>query len=61
MKALHIEDRFHPNLGHQLNNFATLHDPRIEFHILCSNSFLPWKGTDTQKILDVSDKEFEKK
>jgi len=61
MKVLHIEDRFHPNLGHQLNNFAKLHDPRIEFHILCSNSFLPWKGTDTQKILDVSDKEFEKK
>ena len=60
MKVLHIEDRFHPNLGHQLNNFAKLHDPRIEFHILCSNSFLPWKGTDTQKILDVSDKEFEK-
>lgn len=61
MKVIHIEDRFHPNLGHQLNNFAKLHDPRIEFHILCSNSFLPWKGTDTQKILDVSDKEFEKK
>ena len=61
MKVLHIEDRFHPNLGHQLNNFAKLHDPRIEFHILCSDSFLPWKGTDSQIIMNVSDKEFEKK
>jgi hypothetical protein len=61
MKVLHIEDRFHPDLGHQINNFAKMHDARIEFHILSSDSFLPWKGTDSQKILDVSDKEFEKK
>jgi glycosyltransferase involved in cell wall biosynthesis len=61
MKILHIEDRFHPKLGHQLNNFAKLHDPEIEIHILCSDSFLPWKGTDSQLIMNESDKDFEKK
>ncbi len=61
MKILHIEDRFHPGLGHQINNFAKLHDPNIEFHILSSNSFYPWKGTDSKEIITVSDKEFEKK
>ena len=61
MKILHIEDRFHPGLGHQVNNFAKLHDPKIEFHILSSNSFYPWKGTDVKELIDVSDKEFERK
>ena len=61
MKILHIEDRFHPGLGHQINNFAKLHDPKIEFHILSSNSFYPWKGTDREEIITVFDKEFEKK
>ena len=61
MKVLHIEDRFHPGLGQQINNFAKLHDPKIEFHILSSNSFYPWKGTDSKKIITISDKEFEKK
>lgn len=61
MKILHIEDRFHPGLGQQLNNFAKLHDPKIEFHILSSNSFAPWKGTDPEEIITISDKEFEKK
>lgn len=61
MKILHIEDRFHPGLGHQINNFAKLHHPKIEFHILSSNSFYPWKGTDREEIITVSDKEFEKK
>jgi len=53
MKILHIEDRFHPGLGHQINNFAKLHDPNIEFHILSSNSFYPWKGTDSKEIITV--------
>ena len=61
MKILHIEDRFHPGLGQQLNNFTKLHDPKIEFHILSSNSFAPWKGTDPKEIITVLDKEFEKK
>ena len=61
MKVLHVEDRFHPGLGHQINNFARLHDPKIEFHILSSDSFYPWKGTDPKEIFNISDKEFEKK
>ncbi|MBL7127377.1 MAG: glycosyltransferase family 4 protein [Ignavibacteria bacterium] len=61
MKILHIEDRFHPGLGHQINNFAKLHDPRIEFHILSSNSFYPWKGSNPKEIITISDKDFEKK
>ena len=60
MKVLHIEDRFHPNMGYQINYFAELHNPEISFYIITSKSFSIWKGIDSRHILN-EDKIFEEK
>ncbi len=60
MKVLHIEDRFHPNMGYQINYFAELHNPVISFYIITSKSFSIWKGIDSRHILN-EDKIFEEK
>ncbi len=59
MKVLHIEDRFHPDMGYQVNYFAEFHDQSIDFNILSSNSFSIWGGTDQDYILTKRDREFE--
>lgn len=61
MKILHIEDRFHPDMGYQINFFARYHKPSIEFKILTSDSVSIWQGADAKKLFTVSDPEFEKK
>jgi len=61
MRILHIEDRFHPLMGYQPNFFAKYHDPAHEFHILSSNSFSIWDGTDRNYVLNEIDRECEKK
>lgn len=61
MKILHIEDRFHPDMGYQINYFAEYHNPGTEFHILSSESFSLWKGVDKEDIINNRDREFEKK
>lgn len=61
MRILHIEDRFHPSMGYQPNFFAKYHDPLHEFHILSSDSFSIWDGTDREHILNTLDKDFEKR
>ena len=61
MKILHIEDRFHPEMGYQINFFSKYHKPDDEFIILSSDSFSLWEGTDANDILLIKDCEFEKK
>ena len=58
---MHIEDRFHPDMGYQVNYFAEFHNPDTEFHILSSRSLSLWKGTDAHDVFTVRDREFEKK
>ncbi len=58
-KVLHIEERFHPLMGYQLNFFAKYHSEKVDFHILTSKSLSLW-NVDINTILDA-DKEFEKK
>jgi glycosyltransferase involved in cell wall biosynthesis len=61
MKIVHIEDRFHPEMGYQINFFSKYHNPADEFIILSSNSFSLWDGTDASKLLLMKDSEYEKK
>lgn len=57
MKILHIEDRFHPEMGYQINFFAKYHNPKDEFIILSSNSLSLW-NKNIDEVL-TSDKKFE--
>lgn len=61
IKILHIEDRFHPDYGYQLNNIAAVHHPEFDFYILTSKSFLPWHVNNPEHIFSIRDREFEKK
>jgi len=61
MKILHIEDRFHPEMGYQINFFAKYHNPADEFIVIASDSFSLWQVSDKHKIYNIADKEFEKK
>ena len=61
MKVIHIEDRFHPDMGYQINYFAEYHNQNTEFHILSSKSFSLWKGINKDKIILYNDKNFERK
>lgn len=60
LKVLHIEDRFHPDMGYQPNFFAKYHSPEYKFYLLTSDSFNIWECNDTKEIFEVRDKEFEK-
>ncbi|MEZ5071174.1 MAG: hypothetical protein R2751_09435 [Bacteroidales bacterium] len=44
LKVLHIEDRFHPDMGYQINYFARYHHPSCEFYILTSGSTRLWEN-----------------
>jgi glycosyltransferase involved in cell wall biosynthesis len=57
MKILHIEDRFHPEVGYQLNFLARLHSPENEFVILTSDSFSIW-GNFNSSDIEIKDKTF---
>ena len=61
MKVLHIEDRFHPGMGYQINFFARYHRPDYEFIILTSDSSRLWTASDDASDLRIVDKDFEKK
>ncbi len=61
MKVLHIEDWFHPEMGYQVNFFSKYHSTDIETYILATDSFELWKKTDSEEIINVKDKEFEKR
>ena len=60
MKVLHIEDRFHPGMGYQINFFARYHHPDHSFSILCSDSSRLWTASDDWHDLQSSDEEFGK-
>lgn len=59
MKILHIEDRFHPEMGYQINFFAKYHHPDNEFIILTSDSLSLWDKTVDEIV--TTDRAFEKK
>lgn len=61
MKVLHIEDRFHPGMGYQINFFAKYHSPDYEFFILSSDSSRLWSASDENTDLSELDKAFESK
>ncbi|MCF6185766.1 MAG: hypothetical protein L3J56_14300, partial [Bacteroidales bacterium] len=51
IRIVHIEDRFHPDMGYQLNYTAKYHDKNIEMHIITSNSLSLWKNSsDPSKV-----------
>jgi glycosyltransferase involved in cell wall biosynthesis len=58
MKILHIEDRFHPSIGYQLNFIARYHN--IENEMIILSSFHAFSGQDQNydKLLQA-DREFE--
>jgi len=58
---LHIEDRFHPDMGYQINFFARYHHASIDFKILTSDSVSIWQGAVASKIYNESDPDFEQK
>lgn len=60
MKVLHIEDRFHPGMGYQINFFARYHKADDEFFILSSDSSRLWSASDDASDLRTIDQEFEK-
>ncbi len=60
MKVLHIEDRFHPGMGYQINFFARYHRPDYEFFILSSDSSRLWSASDENIDLSKVDEEFER-
>jgi glycosyltransferase involved in cell wall biosynthesis len=59
LKVLHIEDRFHPELGYQLNFFSKYHNPLIDMTILTSGSLSYWNRDDGQDLSAIDEK-FEK-
>lgn len=60
MRILHIEDRFHPNLGYQLNFMSKLHNQEHEMIIITSDSCSLW-GISDIKDLEIADKLFAEK
>ncbi len=60
LRILHIEDRFHPQMGYQLNYLMKYHADSYEFHLLTSDSFSLWKGFDYSQIRK-EDEQLEKK
>lgn len=61
MKVVHIEERFHPGMGYQINFFARYHTPGYRFYILTSNSSRLWTASDEEEDLETLDKSFEKR
>ena len=58
IKVLHIEERFHPTMGYQINFFAKYSSDRFQLHILTSKSLSIW-NTTVQEIAEADEK-FEK-
>ncbi len=61
MKIVHIEDRFHPEMGYQINFFAKYHNPEHEFIIVSSDSLSIWNNAISKEQLNALDKDFEAK
>ncbi|PID92321.1 MAG: hypothetical protein CSA96_03830 [Bacteroidetes bacterium] len=61
MRLLHIEDRFHPEMGYQINYFARFHAPGTEVVILTSVSTRLWGQELNLQDLQELDRDFESK
>ena len=63
IKIVHIEDRFHPDMGYQLNFTAKYHSSDFEMHIITSDSLILWNHykTLTPEEIAKKDRDFEKK
>jgi hypothetical protein len=60
MKVLHLEERFHPGMGYQINFFARYHQSGYEFSILTSDSARLWTASGDHENLKRVDEEFER-
>ncbi|MFO7668349.1 MAG: glycosyltransferase family 4 protein [Bacteroidales bacterium] len=60
MKVLHIEDRFHPGMGYQINFFARYHHPDHPFSILTADSARLWSASGEATDFREIDREFER-
>ncbi len=62
VRIVHIEDRFHPDMGYQLNFTAKFHRENVEMHIITSASLKLWSHDKslTEEAIDEKDKRFEK-
>ncbi len=63
IRIVHVEDRFHPDMGYQLNFTAKFHRKEIEMHIVTSESLKLWSHdkTLTAEVIREKDRDFEKK
>lgn len=62
LKVVHVEDRFHPDMGYQLNFTAKFHDAQIDMHIVCSDSLKLWDNQAlTKELIREKDLQFEEK
>ena len=63
IKIVHVEDRFHPDMGYQINFAAKYHRKEFEMHIITSNSLSIWNHDRslTEKIIAEKDRIFETK
>ena len=62
VKIIHVEDRFHPEMGYQLNFTAKFHRKDVDMHIVCSNSLRLFssEGLNESQIKQMDD-DFEKR
>ena len=63
IRIVHVEDRFHPDMGYQLNFTAKFHRDNFEMHIITSESLKLWSHEKslTTEVIREKDKTFEKK
>lgn len=60
IRIVHIEDRFHPDMGYQLNYTAKYHDKSIDMHIITSNSLSLWENKSERINIEKKDVLFKK-
>ncbi len=64
IKIVHVEDRFHPDMGYQLNFTSKYYNKeKFEMHIITSESLRLWSNDEklTKKVIEKKDKDFKKK
>ncbi len=63
VRIVHVEDRFHPDMGYQLNFTAKFHCSEIDMHIITSESLKLWSHDKslTAEVIRDKDRAFEKK
>ncbi|MBS2098742.1 glycosyltransferase family 4 protein [Carboxylicivirga linearis] len=59
IKIVHIEDRFHPEMGYQLNFTAKFHSQKFEMHIITADSLALFGQNLSKDALKEKDRLFE--